>query len=267
MLRGPEWDDPDFVQFDAVHPRPDVAATYEASACPLAVLLVRLNPWNPGFHATGHAQRPQLPHSWRGSFGRLLSWCTAVRLQMLLRMLYWPACGDRQLQHPVPALVSQLMTGVRLQYNDVPGSDEEMELGLGSDASLASSCGERSCTLGIQRYLLTCRLGAAEAGSSRLVSHGDRGPQRAGAWGPWQKLIHRKACDRRVCAGGSEVSDAMSEGERPDEASSLHPESEDPGMLAHMTDLHPSSPLQAGPFGSPFLLGLHTGRLRVRSGM
>ena len=29
-----------------------------------------------------------------------------------------------------------------LQYNDVPGSDEEMELGLGSDASLASSCGK-----------------------------------------------------------------------------------------------------------------------------
>ena len=27
---------------------------------------------------------------------------------------------------------------------DVPGSDEEMELGLGSDVSLASSCGEHS---------------------------------------------------------------------------------------------------------------------------
>ena len=38
VLRGPGWDDPDFVQFDAVHPRPDVAATYEASPCPLAVL-------------------------------------------------------------------------------------------------------------------------------------------------------------------------------------------------------------------------------------
>ena len=33
-----------------------------------------------------------------------------------------------------------------------------------------------------------------------------------------------------VCAGGSELSDAMSEGERPDEASSLHPENEDHGM-------------------------------------
>ena len=33
-----------------------------------------------------------------------------------------------------------------LQYNDVPGSDEEMELGLGSDASLASSCGKGSST-------------------------------------------------------------------------------------------------------------------------
>lgn len=29
MLKGPEWDDPEFVQFEAVHPRPDVAATYE----------------------------------------------------------------------------------------------------------------------------------------------------------------------------------------------------------------------------------------------
>ena len=37
----------------------------------------------------------------------------------------------------------QIVTrGVCLQYNDVPGSDEEMELGLGSDASLASSCGK-----------------------------------------------------------------------------------------------------------------------------
>ena len=34
VLRGPEWDDPDFVQFEAVHPRPDVAATYEACPCP-----------------------------------------------------------------------------------------------------------------------------------------------------------------------------------------------------------------------------------------
>ena len=32
--------------------------------------------------------------------------------------------------------------GCVVQYNDVPGSDEEMELGLGSDASFASSGGE-----------------------------------------------------------------------------------------------------------------------------
>lgn len=31
MLKGPQWDDPEFVQFEAVHPRPDVAATYEVS--------------------------------------------------------------------------------------------------------------------------------------------------------------------------------------------------------------------------------------------
>lgn len=31
VLKGPEWDDPEFVQFEAVHPRPDVAATYEVS--------------------------------------------------------------------------------------------------------------------------------------------------------------------------------------------------------------------------------------------
>ena len=31
MLKGPEWDDPEFVQFEAVHPRPDVAATYEVT--------------------------------------------------------------------------------------------------------------------------------------------------------------------------------------------------------------------------------------------
>lgn len=36
-----------------------------------------------------------------------------------------------------------------MQYNDVPGSDEEMELGLGSDASLASSCGMGSSTLSL----------------------------------------------------------------------------------------------------------------------
>ena len=29
MLKGPEWDDPEIVQFEAVHPRPEVTATYE----------------------------------------------------------------------------------------------------------------------------------------------------------------------------------------------------------------------------------------------
>lgn len=56
-------------------------------------------------------------------------------------------------------------------------------------------------------------------------------------WGSWWKVIYRKAHDRRVHAGGSEVSDAMSEGERPDEASSLHPDSEDHGMLALKTEM------------------------------
>ncbi len=37
VLKGPEWDDPEFVQFEAVHPRPDVAATYEVSLC-LAIM-------------------------------------------------------------------------------------------------------------------------------------------------------------------------------------------------------------------------------------
>ena len=41
VLKGPEWDDPDFVQFDAVHPRPDVAATYEVSLCPSALVLMQ----------------------------------------------------------------------------------------------------------------------------------------------------------------------------------------------------------------------------------
>lgn len=66
-----------------------------------------------------------------------------------------------------------------MQYNDVPGSDEEMELGLGSDASLASSC------------------------------------------------------------GGSEFSDAMSEGERLEEVSSLHADGQDHGAfpLPHLPAL------------------------------
>ena len=37
VLKGPQWDDPEFVQFEAVHPRPDVAATYEVSLC-LAIM-------------------------------------------------------------------------------------------------------------------------------------------------------------------------------------------------------------------------------------
>lgn len=32
--------------------------------------------------------------------------CRDVRLQMLLRILYWPACVDCQVQDPMPALVS-----------------------------------------------------------------------------------------------------------------------------------------------------------------
>lgn len=59
------------------------------------------------------------------------------------------------------------MRRVRLQYNDVPGSDEEMELGLGSDASLASSCGERSCPLGVQSYLCGWSWGTGLATGSR----------------------------------------------------------------------------------------------------
>ena len=41
VLKGPEWDDPDFVQFDAVHPRPDVAATYEVSPCQFVLVLMQ----------------------------------------------------------------------------------------------------------------------------------------------------------------------------------------------------------------------------------
>ena len=136
------------------------------------------------------------------------------------------------------------MIRVRLQYNDVPGSDEEMELGLGSDASLASSCGERSCPLGVQPYLLGCSRGTGLANWEPqrlacvvyLVSKGHRSLQRAGCGALGGKQFTGKH-DRRVRAGGSEVSDAMSEGERPDEASSLHPESEDHGMLAQKTDV------------------------------
>ena len=32
--------------------------------------------------------------------------CHDIRLQMLLRALYWPACVDCQVQDPMPALVS-----------------------------------------------------------------------------------------------------------------------------------------------------------------
>ncbi len=31
VLRGPSWDTPSFVQYEAVHPRPQVEATYEVS--------------------------------------------------------------------------------------------------------------------------------------------------------------------------------------------------------------------------------------------
>lgn len=68
-----------------------------------------------------------------------------------------------------------------MQYNDVPGSDEEMELGLGSDTSLASSC------------------------------------------------------------GGSDFSDAMSEGERLEEVSSLHADGQDHGAFPSLTCLRCST--------------------------
>ena len=53
-------------------------------------------------------------------------------------LLSWLS-GEIQVYVVWPQVVTR---GVCLQYNDVPGSDEEMELGLGSDASLASSCGK-----------------------------------------------------------------------------------------------------------------------------
>ncbi len=52
VLRGPEWDDPDFVQFEAVHPRPDVAATYEARPRPLASIVRHLHAPIASFYAT-----------------------------------------------------------------------------------------------------------------------------------------------------------------------------------------------------------------------
>ena len=36
VLKGPEWDDPEIVQFEAVHPRPEVTATYEVRLCQAA---------------------------------------------------------------------------------------------------------------------------------------------------------------------------------------------------------------------------------------
>ena len=52
VLRGPGWDDPDFVQFGAVHPRPDVAATYEARSCPLALTVRHSHAWDASFYGT-----------------------------------------------------------------------------------------------------------------------------------------------------------------------------------------------------------------------
>ena len=60
VLSGPGWDDPDFVQFEAVLPRPDVAATYEARRWPLALLLVQkgcLEAALPYINAVDHANR------------------------------------------------------------------------------------------------------------------------------------------------------------------------------------------------------------------
>ena len=48
MLKGPEWDDPEFVQFEAVHPRPDVAATYEVP-CRDAFQSMHIPPLSEGY--------------------------------------------------------------------------------------------------------------------------------------------------------------------------------------------------------------------------
>ena len=52
--------------------------------------------------------------------------------------------------------------------------------------------------------------------------------------------LYQKMSNTHMCAGGSELSDAMSEGERPEEISSLCPEGQDSGMQPVSSPLHPS---------------------------
>ncbi len=54
--------------------------------------------------------------------------------------------------------------------------------------------------------------------------------------------MNRGVRDKHECAGGSEVSDAMSEGERKDEVSSLHADGQDHGVSLFSSPLVSTEP-------------------------